>query len=189
MKKLTFLSALLIGILITGCSTVKVTADMDKTVDFSQYKTFSFLGWQNDSDQILNEFDKKRVHDAFGAEFAKRDLEYVAEGGDMAVSLFFVVSEETSVTAYTDYYGGGGYGRYNRYGYGWGGGGSSTTTYSENDYLKGTLVLDAFDETSGDQIWQGIATGTVSENPEKKEKNIPKSVGALMSKFPIQPVK
>lgn len=190
MKKLTFLSAVLIAILLSGCSTVKVTADMDKTVDFSQYKTYSFLGWQNDSDQILNEFDKKRVHDAFGAEFKKRNLEYVASGGDMTVSLFFVVSQETSVTAYTDHYGTGGYGRYNRYGYGWGGGygGSSTTTYSENDYLKGTLVLDAFDETSGNQIWQGIATGTVTEDPQKREKSIPKSVGALMSKFPIEPV-
>jgi len=187
MKKLTFLSALLIGILLSSCSTVKVTADMDKTVDFSQYKTFSFLGWQNDSDQIMNEFDKKRLQDAFGDELDKRGLKYVESGADMAVSLFLVVSQETSVTAYTDYYGGGGYGRYNRYGYGWGG--SSTTTYSENDYLKGTLVMDVFDEETGNQIWQGIATGTMTENPEKRETTIPKNVAALMSKFPIEPIK
>ncbi|MEN8202844.1 MAG: DUF4136 domain-containing protein [Bacteroidota bacterium] len=186
MKKLTFFSALLTGILLAGCSTVKVTVDMDKTVDFSQYETYSFLGWQKNSDQIMNEFDKKRMHDAFMAEFKKRGLEYVASGGDMSVTLYLVVSKETSVTAYTNYYGMGGYGRYNRYGYGWGG--SSTTSYSENDYLKGTLVMDVFDEKSGDQIWQGIATGTVSDQPEKREKSIPKNVGTLMSKFPVQPV-
>lgn len=186
MKKLTFLGAILIAILISGCSSVTVISDMDKTVDFSQYKTYSFLGWQDSSDQLMNEFDKKRMHDAFGAELSKRGLEYVESGADMAISLFLVISQETSVTAYTDYYGGGGYGRYNRYGYGWGG--SSTTTYSESDYMKGTLVMDVFDETSGDQIWQGIATGTVTEQPEKREKSIPKSVGALMAKFPIQPV-
>jgi len=187
MKKLTFLSALIIGILLSSCSTIKVTADMDKTVDFSQYKTYSFLGWQKESDQLMNEFDKKRIHEAFGAEFDKRGLKYVESGGDMAVSLFLVMSQETSVTAYSDYYGMGGYGRYNRYGYGWGG--SSTTTYSESDYLKGTLVMDAFDEKTGDQIWQGIATGTVTENPEKRERSIPKNVAALMSKFPVEPVK
>ena len=42
-------------------------------------------------------------------------------------------------------------------------------TYSENDYLVGTLVMDVFDEKSGDQIWQGIATKTITENPEKRE--------------------
>ena len=186
MKNLTLIAAVLLAILISGCSSVTVISDMDKSVDFSQYKTYSFLGWQKDSDQLMNEFDKKRLHDAFGAELSQRGLEYVESGGDMAISLFLVISKETSVTAYTNYYGMGGYGRYNRYGYGWGG--TSRTTYSENDYLKGTLVMDVFDEKSGDQVWQGIATGTVTEQPEKREKSIPKSVGALMAKFPIQPV-
>jgi len=186
MKKLTFLSALLIAILLSGCSSVKVVTDMDKTVDFSQYKTYSFLGWQDNSDELMNEFDKKRMHDAFGAEFKKRGLEYVESGGDMAISLFLVLSQETSVTAYTNHYGAGGYGRYNRYGYGWGG--SSTTTYSESDYVKGTLVMDAFDEKTGNQIWQAIATGTATDQPEKREKTIPKNVAALMAKFPIEPL-
>jgi hypothetical protein len=169
--------------LMVSCSTVKVVTDMDKTVDFTQYKTYSFLGWQQNSDQIMNEFDKKRMHEAFGNEFKARGLEFVEEGGDMAVSLFIVIDQKTSVTAYTDYYGSGGNG-YSRYGGGWGYG-SSTTTYSENDYLKGTLVLDVFDTKTKDQIWQGVATGTVTEDPAKREKTIPKSVGALMKEFPV----
>ena len=71
----------------------------------------------------------------------------------------------------------------NEYGGGWGG--SSTTSYSENDYLKGTLVMDAFDEESGEQIWQGVAKATVQEKPEKREKSIPKTIAALMKKFPV----
>ena len=184
LRKLIF--ALAIGGIIFSCSSIKVTTDSGKSTDFSQYKTFSFLGWQNDSDEILNEFDRKRMRDAFKAEFQKRNMKFVECGGDMAVSLFLVVSQEKSVTAYTNYYGGGGYGRYRRYGYGWGG--SSTTSYSENDYLKGTLVMDVFDETSGDQIWQGVAVKTVEEKPEKREKSIPKTISALMKKFPIEPV-
>ncbi|MDW7690695.1 DUF4136 domain-containing protein [Flammeovirgaceae bacterium SG7u.111] len=177
------------SLIIASCSSVKVTSDSDKTTDFSKYQTYSFLGWQKESDKILNDFDKKRMREAFKEEFQKRNLKYVEKGGDMAVSLFLVVNKETSTTAYTDYYGGYG-GRY-RYGsYGWGMGmGSSTTTYSESDYLKGTMVMDVFDEKAGELIWQGVATKTVEENSAKREKSIPKAVTALMSKFPIQPVK
>ncbi len=183
MKRVTFLFAFALGAIMFSCSSVKVTTDSEKSTDFSQYKSFSFLGWQNDSDKVLNEFDKKRMRDAFKSEFQKRNLKFVESGGDMTVSLFIVVSQEKSVTAYTNHYGGGGYGRYRRYGGGWGG--SSTTSYSEHDYLKGTLVLAVFDEQSGDQIWQGVAAKTVEEKPEKREKSIPKTIAALMKKFPV----
>ncbi|MEA3476722.1 MAG: DUF4136 domain-containing protein [Bacteroidota bacterium] len=185
MKSLKFFSLLAIVALFTSCSSVKVVTDMDKTVDFSKYETYSFLGWQEDSDKIMNDFDKKRVHDAFISEFEARGLKPVAENGDMAVSLFIVVDQKTSTTAYTNYYGGG-YGGYNRYRGGWGYG-HATTTYSESDYLEGTLVMDVFDGESKDQVWQGIATSTIVENPEKREKAIPSKVGALMKKFPVQP--
>lgn len=183
MKHLTTLVAFAFFALLLSCSGIKVTTDSEKTTDFSQYKSFSFLGWQNDSDKIMNEFDKKRMRDAFKSEFQKRNLKFVESGGDMTVSLFLVVRKETSVTAYTNHYGGGGYGRYSRYGYGWGG--SSSTSYSQNDYLKGTMVMDVFDEASGDQIWQGVAVKTIEEKPEKREKSIPKTISALMYKFPI----
>lgn len=172
-------------VILASCSSIKVVTDVDKTVDFTQYKTYSFLGWQNDSDQILNDFDKKRLRDAFISEFEARGMKPVEENGDMDVSLFIVVDQKTSTTAYTDYYGHGGSGRYNRYGGGWGSGHSSTT-YTESDYLVGTLVLDVFDGTSEDQVWQGIATATITENPEKRDKTIPAKVSALMKKFPVQ---
>ena len=104
----------------------------------------------------------------------------------MDVSLFIVVDQKTSTTAYTNYYGGGGYGRYSRYGGGWGYG-HATTTYSESDYLEGTLVMDVFDGESKEQVWQGVATSTVAENPKKREQGIPKKINALMKKYPVQP--
>ncbi|MCK5700867.1 MAG: DUF4136 domain-containing protein [Cyclobacteriaceae bacterium] len=186
MKKIYVFPVLILAIFLSSCASVKVTSDQEAGTDFSPYKTFTFLGWQDDSDKIMNEFDRKRMRDAFTAEFAKRDLQMVSEGADMTVSLYLVVSKETSTTAYTNYYGGYG-GRYGRYGGGWGGG-SASTTYTESDYLKGTLVMDVFDEKSGQQIWQGIATGTVNEKPAKREKSIPYAVSALMKKFPIDPV-
>ena len=69
--------------------------------------------------------------------------------------------------------------------WGWGNG-HANTTYSENDYIKGTLVIDVYDNSTNQLIWQGVASGTVKENPKKREKSIPKTVGKLMKKFPIQ---
>ena len=185
MRILRLFSVMAFVMAMVSCSTVKVVVDMDSKTDFSKYETYSFLGWQNDSDQILNEFDKKRFHDAFKNEFERRGLTFVEESGDMEVSLFVVVDQKTSVTSYTNYYGGR-YGGYYRYGGGWGMG-YANTTYQESDYLEGTLVMDVFDGESKKQVWQGIATKTVTENPAKREKTIPASISSLMRKFPVQP--
>ena len=182
--KISLLIALVVAL--ASCSTVKVVTDLDKTNDFSSYKTYSFLGWQDDSDKIINDLDRKRLRDAFNHEFTSRGLKFVKENGDMAVSLFIVVDQKTSTTAYTDYYGGGGYG-YGRYRGGWGGG-YATTTYSESDYLEGTLVMDVFDGQSKDQVWQAVATSTVNEKPEKRDTSIPKTIAALMKEFPVAPM-
>ena len=175
---------LALAVAMTSCSTVKVVVDMDKTADFSHYKTYSFLGWQNNSDQTLSELDQKRIRDAFISEFERRGLKPVENNGDMQVSLFIVVDQKTSVTAYTNYYGGR-YGGYHRYSGGWGYG-YANTTYHESDYLQGTLVMDVFDGKSKDQVWQGIANKTLNENPAKREKTIPANIQSLLRKFPIQ---
>lgn len=171
---------------ITACSSIKVTTDFDKTADFSNYNSASFLGWQDDSDKLLNDLDKQRIRTAFKNELENRGIELVKDGGDMAISLFLVVDHKTSTTAYTNYYGGAGYG-YRRAGWGWGGG-HATTTYSESDYLQGTLVVDVFDASQKELVWQGVGTATVQEKPQKREKSIPKAVNAIMKSFPIAPI-
>jgi hypothetical protein len=183
MKKTHMFLIASIAMVMASCSPVKVVTDQDKSVDFSAYKTYNFLGWQDNSDQILSDFDKKRIHDAFKKEFDARGMELVESDGDMAVSLFIVVDQKTSTTAYTDYYVHryGGYHRYNR---GWGQG-YATTTFTEEDYLEGTLILDVFDGETKDQVWQGVATGTITEDPQKREKAIPKKIAALMKKYPV----
>lgn len=177
------LLTIIIAVTVLAAHAQKVTIDMDESADFSKYSSYQFLGWQNESDKALNDFDKKRLRDAFQSELGARDLKLVDSDADMAISLYIVVNQQTSTTAYTNYHGGTGYG-YRRGGRGWGNG-SSTTSYSQNDYLQGTLVMDVFDANTKELIWQGVATGTVNEKPEKREKSIPKAVGKLMKKFPI----
>ncbi|MEZ5148398.1 MAG: hypothetical protein R2759_15360 [Bacteroidales bacterium] len=61
MKKqnLILLSVLFILMgLLTSCSSLRISADYDKTVDFSKYKTIEFYGWAKESDKLLNGMDK-----------------------------------------------------------------------------------------------------------------------------------
>jgi len=159
----------------------QVKSDYDKSTDFSQYQTYSFEGWEKNSDQILTEFDKKRITDALKEEFASRGMSLVESNGDAAITLFIVVDQKTSTTAYTNYNGGLGYG--GRWGWGMG---SATTTYSENDYNEGTLVVDMYDGEEKNLVWQGVLTTVVNEKPEKREKSIPKKMKKLMKSYPVK---
>ncbi len=187
MKRLKIIFTVFAGALLLSCSSVKVVTDQDTTTDFSKYKTVSFLGWQDNSGVLLDEIDEERLRVAFKNEFAARNIKAQEEGGDMTISLFLVVDEQTDSSAYAKYWSNYG-GRYGgRYDGGWGGS-LDTTTYKENDYFVGTLVVDVFDEASDDQIWQAVAAKTITENPDKREKSIPKAVAALMKEFPLEPV-
>lgn len=184
MKKITTILLILTVSLIHA---QKVSGDYEKTTDFEKYKTYHFIGWQEDSGKLMNELDKERLRMAIETEMEAKGLKRVESGGDMIVSLFIVIDKKTSTTAYSNYYGNMGYG-YRRGGMGWGNG-YSTTTYSESDYLKGTLVFDMFDAQSESLIWQGVATGTIKSNPQKREKSIPKAIKKLMKKYPIESIK
>ena len=98
-------------------ASAQVTYDYDKEADFTKYKTYSFGGWQEDSDKLINDLDKKRILESFKSEFTQRGMEYVLGDADVVVTLFIVIDEKTSTTAYTDYMGAG-----MGYGYGYGGG-------------------------------------------------------------------
>ncbi len=193
MKKSYFFAIFSI-MLLASCSSIKVTTDLDKSVDFSKYKTFEYYGWAENSDKILNQFDKDRIEKAFGNEFNKRNLELVKENGDLVVTLYIVTKEKTQTTAHTDHYGGGrGYMGYYGHGPGWGYGsgygmGHSTTTVHEYDYVEGTLVVSVYDKKNEKLIWESVGVKTVDSNPETRDKSVPKSVEAIMREFPVKPL-
>jgi hypothetical protein len=180
MKTTTLLILLLFS---TSVTFAQIKSDYDKDADFSKYNTYSFAGWAENSDQSINDIDKKRILSALKSEMDERGLELVESGGDAQFTLFVVIDQKTSTTAYTNYTGGMGYG--GGWGWGYGGMGSATTTYSEQDYNEGTLVVDMYDTDEKNLVWQGVITSVVKTKPEKREKNINKKIGKLMKKFPI----
>lgn len=173
---------MLLVILIANQSLAQITTDYDKTVDFTKFKSYTFKGWSKDSDQKINQLDQDRILAAFEHEFASRGLIKDDDNPDMSVTLFVVVQDKTSTTAYSNYYGGMGYGRSFGYGY-------ANTNYSTQEYQQGTIIIDFYDEGEKSLIWEGVLKSVVKEKAKKREKSIPENIRKLMYKYPIKPIK
>jgi hypothetical protein len=183
-----------LGLFSLSCSGLKVATDLDKTVDFSQYKSLEYYGWADNSDKVLNGLQKTRIEEAFGNEFKNRGIDVVEEGGDMIVTLYIITEQKTQVSANTTSMGGGygGYGYGGHYGYGPGygwGGGHSTTTYSEYDYTDGTLIVSVYDAAKKELVWEAIGSKTLKEDPKDPDAAVAKVVEQIMYEYPIKPIK
>jgi hypothetical protein len=45
-----------------------------------------------------------------------------------------------------------------------------------------------FDAESKKLIWQGVVSGEIDDNPNSRERNIPRVVKELMKRYPVKPV-
>jgi len=182
MKNIQVIVLVVIAAMLSSCSPVTVLSDTKDETDFSQFKTYSFLGWQADSEKELDQEDKDIIYAAFEKEFTARGMSYVPEGGDIDVSLFIVFNKKTGVSRYNKYTGSA-HGAYDLYDTGWGYG-YTNTRYSQRSYRVGTLIMDVFDGKKKKQIWQGTVQSKVTEKRERRATTIPKKVAMLMNKFP-----
>src|SRR6516165_1005600 len=169
MKALRILSLLFLGI-ICSCSSVRVASDYDTTVDFSKYKTFSFLKAGIDKVPI-SEFDKKRIMKSIETELGKKGIIRSDETPDLMVNFFTKESQVIDTTPY--YYGGWGYG----WGYGWGGTYVTTST-------EGELYIDFIDAKKNELIWQGQGSGYVEQYSEKKDEKVNEFVAKILMQYP-----
>lgn len=185
-------------VVLSGCTGIKSVSDYDTTVDFSQYKTFEYYGWHEDTTDDLNSLDKRRIENSFNEEFEKRDLQHVEKdsGGDLIVSLY-LITERTSPSQQTTTRSNNsnvrvsvhvGYGGYYGYGPGWGYGpgygGYTTTHIQEIEKNVGTLICSVYDAKKQQLVWEGAASKTIDENPEIRKKSIPYVVRAIMREYP-----
>ena len=93
MKSLTkFLTLLFFCVFFSNTAEAQISFDLDKDGDFSKYKTYSFDGWQENSDRLLNDLDKKRIQESFKSEFAIRDMDYLLGNADVIISLHLIVN-------------------------------------------------------------------------------------------------
>jgi len=151
----------------------QVETTVDRTADFSKYRTFTIeiaTGWGNPIGEknLLDELRKGFTSKGWTEDIqGSPDVRIVAHGA-------------TEEKKRLDTFYSGGYGGY--YGWGWGGVGSSTTTVSE--YTDGTLVVDIFDSATKTLVWRGVAQAELKRKQNKREKQASKAVEKLLRDFP-----
>lgn len=172
-KTIQLLSLMLLFVL-GACSSVKVDADYDNKVDFSQYKTYAFQKSGIDKVEI-SDLDKKRILRAIDTQMQAKGYAK-SETPDLLVNIFTKERERVDVNQYSAGWG---------YGWGWGwnpymwGGRNYVSTSTE-----GTLYIDLIDAKKKELIWQGKGSGYLEQSREKKEERINEFVSKVLAQFP-----
>ena len=178
MKKiLKTLPLLALLIVVSSCSSVRVAADYDKEAKFSDFKTFAFFKTGIDKAEI-SDLDKRRILRAIETELLAKGFTK-SENPDVLVSLF--TKSQQRVDVYNNSWGMNGWG-WGGFGPGWGWGWNQQPSVSTS--TQGHLYIDLIDATKKELVWQGMGTGYLSRNMEKKEARIKEFVTKIMEKYP-----
>ena len=177
MKTIKLLSLLFITAFICSCSSVRVASDYDDRTDFSVYKTYGFF--EPGIEKVdISDLDRNRILRALEDEFAKKGFTK-SENPDLLVNFFTKARQEVDVN---QFYAGWGY----VWGWGWNPwmwGGNYTTVSTSTE---GTLYIDLIDAKKKELVWQGIGTGVLTMDREKKEERIREFVTNILAQFPPQ---
>jgi hypothetical protein len=169
MKKLV--QPLLIGSFLIVCAVfaAEVKVDYNHSVDFNQYKTYSWIKLKADP------LWEDRIMGAVDSELAAKGWTKVGGGGDVGVAAFSRTREMPTLNTFYDSFGGG---------WRWHGFGEGVATTTVEETPVGTLVIDLFDEHSKKLIWRGNASDALSGKPEKDEKKLEKAIAGMFKHFP-----
>jgi len=170
-------------IVLSGCSTVKVTADYDHSVPFGTYRTYAV---EPPADvPPLSPTADSALRSALREGLAVRVIREIApaEKPELAVVPHVRLQQKYSVQQYTQWGYGPGIWPYSGGYYGvWAG---APYTYNTiTSYTEGTLILDFVDVSSQKLVFRGIATATVSGDTESNAKKIREAVKKIVAKVP-----
>ena len=154
-----------------GCTSMKVSSDWDRTVNFSRYRTFDFLATPAHLDQLT----LRRIRRAVAGELRERGMHRpISTRADLLVEIRVTTHLEPRSSAISVGYGGGWWG-------GWGGG---VSTSGVRNVPVGTLVVDLVDARTNQLVWRGTARGALSRNPQRRTEKILEAIVKMFGTFP-----
>lgn len=175
-KLLKTLPLIVLIVVVSSCSSIRTAADYDKGANFGEYKTFAFFKTGIDKAEI-SDLDKRRILRAIEAELLAKG--YIkSDEPDLLISLF--TKSQQRVDVYNNTWGMGAWG-WGGWGPGWGWGWNQPSVSTST---QGTLYIDLIDANKKELVWQGMGTGYLSRNVEKKEERIGEFVNEIMEKYP-----
>ncbi len=171
-----------------GCASgPAVRAEYDKSVDFSQYKSFGFISPLGTDRSGYETVVSQYLKAATRRELEARGLRYDESAPQLRLNFNARLSDKLRTTTMPaagvgfGYYGyrGGFYSAWPMY--------SVETTTSS--YTEGTLNIDIVDAARRQLVWEGVAVGTVTEaSAESIRPKLDQAVAAVFLKFPLAPL-
>ncbi|GAB4030661.1 DUF4136 domain-containing protein [Spirosoma jeollabukense] len=186
-RLLVILSLLTVGY---GCSP-RVTVDSNSRVDFSKYKTFTWMDSDVKAGQnpvFYNQLATQGVENTMSSVLQQKGLSQNEANPDLLIGYHFFVEDKTRTVAnptspspfYGPYLGWGRWG-YRGWGPGWWGWGG--TQYTQEKYKEGTLVVDMVDARTHKLVWRGAVENAVAD-PARITAQLTKEAERIVSKFP-----
>ena len=173
--KISKLIILFLVSILTSCSSVYVNTDYDKKANFAAYKTYAYNKSSIDKLEI-SDLDKKRILYAIDAVMPTKQFSK-SENPDVLINIF--TKERERVNVYNNM--GWGYG----FGWGWGPGWGMGMGFTQTTTTpEGTLYIEIVDAKTKELVWQGIGTGYLTTNFEKKDERIAEFVSKILEKYP-----
>ncbi|QFU05297.1 hypothetical protein FIU82_09790 [Pseudoalteromonas sp. THAF3] len=170
-------------VLLLGACASHPDFDYDKSVDFSQYKTFAWIPnaslTKGTNNYQISELMERRVQQAVNDELRAKGMELVSlQQADVLINYHASVDTKVDVDTFSTGYGA-------RWDY-WGIGYNVQTTTRE--YEVGTLVIDVVDRSSNQLVWRAAKEGRLKKNqtPIERTEVVRESVADILSNFPPQ---
>lgn len=182
------LSLAVAALLMASCaSKPDIKSDYDRSIDFSQYKTYGFFNPMGIENPNYSSIYGSIFREAISREMENRG--YVeSDNPDLMINVSGRLQEKTKVTTTSDPYMSGGYYGYRRGAYGaWGGYGYGTQTHV-SQYTEGTVNVDMVDRKLKRMVWEGIAVGRVNEKRTNEESrtNINNGIQEMFAGYPFR---
>lgn len=166
---------LLITLILSSCSSIKVFSDYDRNIDFSNYETFAYFKPEIDKVDI-SDLDKRRILKALDSEMNLKGLSK-SETPDLLIGFTTKAKEQIYVNTG------------NNFGWGWGwgfnpwfwgnGGYNSVSTRTE-----GTLYVNIIDAATKQLIWQGKGRGGINEFMKNRDELISLFIHEIIENYP-----
>ncbi len=171
-----------------GCASgPTIETDYDRTIDFSQYKTYGFFNPMGIENPSYSSIYGAIFRDAISKEMESRGYRK-SDNPDLMINVSGRLLQKTRITTTSDPFMAGGYYGYRHGYYGtWGGYGYGATTHVSN-YTEGTVNVDIVDRAKKRMVWEGVAVGRVNETntSDKTRANIAASIQEMFAGYPFR---
>jgi hypothetical protein len=170
-----FAAAVSLTLLGTASFAQSVSFDLDRSVNFSRFRTYAWTPGTELADQLHH----ARVVRSIEGQLAGRRLTKVQPDADPDVLVAYHTSFDRNL-------------QINAFGSGWGGprfGALRSGTATTQEILTGTLVVDIIDARTRALAWRGMASGDINTTatPEQRDRNINRAVQKMFKNYPAKP--